>query len=86
MIIWVFHSVGKEAELRQWLNNFIKGEVSGIVHSLNNLGTILSGPLALCGFKEHSTCHTSDSEKEMEFSRIVGKGRLWGSGKEDVLG
>ena len=85
MIIWVFHSVGREAELRQRLNNFVKGEVSGIAHSLNNLGPISSGPLALCGFKEHSTCHTSDSEKEREFSWMVGKGRLWGSGKEDVL-
>ena len=85
MIISVFHSIGREAELRQRLNNFLKGKVSGIAHSLSNLGPILSGSLALCGLKKHSTCHTSDSEKEMEFSWIAGKGRLWGSGKEDVL-
>ena len=89
MIIWVFHSYNK-AELIQRLNNFIRGEVGGVKHSFNNLGPIVSGPLAFCGFKEHSTmsCNTSDSEKEMglSLSLLLGEGRLRGSGKEDVLG
>ena len=32
VIIWVFHFAGNEAELRQQLNNFVRGEVSGIEH------------------------------------------------------
>ena len=44
MITLVFHSHGREAELIQWSNNFVRGEVSGIAHSLYNLVPILSGP------------------------------------------
>ena len=88
MIIWVFQSAGNEAELTQQLNNFIRGEVSGVKHSFNNLQPIASGALALCEFKEHSTmsCNTSNSEKEIGLSLLIGEGRLRGSGKEDVLG